>query len=118
MCPFSFALGMKVGLVTQGEMDDAALAGRHRAELVRSSRFADLFGSDSGCRAQFLNAHGTAILTIEADLLVLARGQAQHFQREKLECAKKLSTTVEQKRGVRAGEVDEDLGLLPVAIFR
>jgi hypothetical protein len=42
----------------------------------------------------------------------------EHLEREQFKGAQQLSATIEQKRGIGAGEVDQDFGLLPVAILR
>jgi hypothetical protein len=115
---FAFAFGLKIGFVAQGQVDDAALARRHRAEVVRSPSLADFLGGDVGCGAQFLNAHGAPILAVEADLLVFAGGEVQHLEREQFKRAQQLSAAIEQQRGVGAGEVDEDFRLFPIAILR
>jgi hypothetical protein len=57
------------------------------------------------------------ILAVERNLLVLSGRQAQHFQSEEFEGAEKLSATIEEKSGVGAGEIDENFGLLPIAIL-
>ena len=115
---FAFAFSLKIGFVAQGQVDDAALARRHGAEVVRSPSLADFLGGDVGCGAQFLNAHGAAILAVEADFLVLPGSQVQHLEREQFKGAQQLSAAIEQKCGVGAGEVDENFRLLPVAILR
>jgi hypothetical protein len=99
-------------------VDDAALARRHRAEVVRSSGPANLLGGDVGRGAQFLNAQGAAILAVEADFFVLARRQVQHFKGKQFKGAQQLSAAIEQQRGIGAGEVDKNFRLLPVAILR
>jgi len=43
---FAVAFGAEIGLVTQGEVDDAALARGHGSEVERRSGLADFFGSD------------------------------------------------------------------------
>src|ERR1700757_2942239 len=97
-------------------MNDAALAGRHGAELIRRAGLAHFIGGDGGSGAQFLDAQRAVILAVEADLFMLAGGQAQHFKGEQFEGAKQFSAAIEQEGGVGAGEIHEDIGLLPVAI--
>lgn len=99
-------------------MDDAALARGHRAEVVRSSRPANLLGCDVGRGAQLLNAQGAAILAVEADFLVLPGSKVEHLEREQFKRAQQFSAAIEQKRGVGAGKVDENFRLFPVAILR
>jgi hypothetical protein len=57
------------------------------------------------------------ILAVERNLLVLAGRQAEHFKGEKFEGAEEFATAIEQECGVGTGEVDENLRLLPVAVF-
>jgi hypothetical protein len=115
---FAFAFGVEVRFVAQGEMNDAALARRHGTEMVRSSGAADFFGGDVGGGAKFLDAKRAMILAVETNFFVLSRRKMEHFEREEFESAQEFAAAVEQKRGVGAGEVDEDFGPLPVAIFR
>src|SRR5580698_10134944 len=98
-------------------MNDAALARGHGAELVGRSGAANFFGGDGGCGAEFLDAERALILAVEGDLFVLSGGKVQHFEGEQFEGAEKLSTAIEEQWRVGSGEVDEDLRLLPVAIF-
>ena len=49
---------------------------------------------------------------------MLAGRQAEHFKRQKFEGTQKFSAAVDEERRVGAGEVDEDFGLLPVAVLR
>lgn len=97
-------------------MDDTALARGHRAELIGRAGLANFFGGDGGGGAEFLNSLRAMVVAVEADLFVFAGGQPQHFQGEQLEGAQEFSAAVEQQGGVGASEIDEDLGLFPVAI--
>ena len=85
--------------------------------MVRSSGLADFLGGDISGGPQFLDAHGTAILAVEADFLVLAGSKVQHLERKQFKGAQQLSAAVEQERGIGAGEVDENFRLFPVAIL-
>ena len=115
---FALAFGVEIGLVAQGEVNDAALARGHGTELVRRTRAENFFGGDGGRGTEFLDTKRALILAIEGDFLVLSGREMQHFERKQFEGAEKFSAAIEQKRGVGAGEVNEDLRLLPVAIFR
>src|SRR5581483_1063395 len=67
----SGAFGAQIVEVAHGEMDDAALARRHRGEGIRHARFADALRRHVGGQAQLLQAAGPEVLAVEADLLVL-----------------------------------------------
>jgi len=118
MSAFAFTLSAKIRFIAERQVHDAALAGRHRVELIRASSLAHFLGGNSSCGAQLLNPHRPPVLAIETDLLMLPRRQPQHLKREQLKRAQKLATTIKQHRRIGAGEVDENLGLLPIAILR
>jgi len=114
----AFAFGVEIGFVSQCKVHDAALARRHRAEVIWSPGLADFVGGDIGRGTQFLNAHRAPVLAIEADLLVFAGCETQHLQSDQFKSPQQFCATIEQHGGVRAGEVDEDFGFLPVAVLR
>jgi hypothetical protein len=114
---FAVAFGAEVGLVAEGQVDDAAFAGGHGSKLVGGSGAAHFFGGDGGGGAEFFEAYAAVILAIEGNLFVLTAGETKHFQGEELEGAEEFSAAIEEKSGVGAGEVDENFGALPVAVF-
>src|SRR5579862_2998434 len=63
---FALAFSMQVGFIAERKVDNAALAGRHRAELIRRPGTSHFFGGDGGGSAEFLNALRTLVLTVEA----------------------------------------------------
>src|ERR1019366_6229842 len=48
----------QIGLIAQGEVDDAALARGHGSEVERRSGLANFFGGHLGGHAEFLQADG------------------------------------------------------------
>src|SRR5271155_5122805 len=68
---FAVAFGAEVGLLAQGEVDNAALARGHGSEVERGSGLANFFGGDTGGHPEFLEADGTLILAVEGNLFVL-----------------------------------------------
>ena len=68
---FAVAFGAEVGLVAEGEVDDAALARRHGSEVERGSGLANFFGGYGRGHAEFLEADGTLIFAVEGNLFVL-----------------------------------------------
>jgi len=118
MHAFAVAFGVKVGLVAEGEVDDAALARGHGSEVVGSSGAANVIGGDGGGGAEFFEAHAALILAVERNFFVLAAGKAKDFEREKFEGAEKFSAAIEEKSGIGSGQVDENFGALPVAVLR
>jgi hypothetical protein len=115
---FAIAFRTEVGLIAQGEMNDTALARRHGSEVIGRASFAHLFGGNGGRHAQLLHANGALVLAIEGNLFVLSGRQAQDFEGKQFEGAEKFGTAVEQQRRIGAGEVHENLGLLPFALRR
>src|SRR5579863_7393512 len=114
---FAFAFGVQVGFVAKGEVDDATLARRHRAEVIWRAGLANFFGGDSGGHPEFLNALCALAVAIEGNLFMFAGRQAKHFERDQFKGAEKFSSTVEQESRVGAGKIHEDLGLFPIPIL-
>src|SRR5580698_3169337 len=67
---FAVAFGAEVGLVAQGDVDDAALAGGHGGEVKWSSGLANFFGGYRGGHAEFLQADGALVFAVEGNLFV------------------------------------------------
>src|SRR5258708_14936283 len=111
---FAVAFGAEVGLVAEGEGEDAGGGRGHRSEVERRARLANFFGSDAGSHAQFLEADGALVLAVEGNLFVLGGRQMQDFKGQQFEGAEKFGAAIEQQRGIGTGEVDEDLVLLPI----
>ena len=78
--------------------------------------FADTLGGHIGGQTKFLQAGGAEILAVEADLLVLVGGKPQHLERNMLEGAQQFATVLQHQRAVGAGELDQDVRALPLAI--
>src|ERR1700691_1384062 len=74
---FAIAFCAEVGLIAQGEVDDAALARGHGSEVERGSGLAYFFGGDVGGHAKFLQADGTLVLAVERNLFMLGRRQME-----------------------------------------
>src|SRR5690348_10109701 len=113
MRTFAAGLGAEVGGVAQGQVDDATLAGGHGSEFIRRTGTANLFSSNSGGCAQFVQTKRAEVATVEDDQVVLVAAQMQHFQGEIFEGAKQFAAALEQKIAVGAGQFDEDLRALP-----
>lgn len=114
---FAVAFGAEVGLVAEGQVDDAALARGHGGELVGSSGAANFFGGDGGGGAKFFETDAALIVAIEGNLFVLAGRETEYLESEELEGAQELSAAIEEESGVGSGEVDENFGTLPVAVL-
>ena len=71
---FAVAFGAEVGLVAEGEVDDAALARGHGSEVERGSGLANFFGGDGSGHAKFLKADGALVFAVEGNLFVFAGG--------------------------------------------
>lgn len=113
---FAIAFGAEVGLVAQGEMNDATLARGHSSEVERSAGLANLFGRDSGGHAELLEVEGALIFAVEGNLLVLAGRQAQDFEGEQFQGTEKFGAAIQKQGGIGTGKIDEDLGFLPLAL--
>jgi hypothetical protein len=111
---FAVAFGAEVGLIAEGQVDDAALARGHGSEVEWGSGLANFLGSDRGGHAKFLQADGALILAVEGNLFVVAGRQVEDFEGQQFEGAEKFGAAIEEQGGVGAGEVDEDFRLLPV----
>jgi len=113
---FAVAFGAQVGLVAEGEVENAAFARGHGSEVEGSSGLANFFGGYTGGHAEFLQADGALVLAVEGNLIVLGGGQMQDFEGQQFEGAEKFGAAIKQQGRVGTGKVDEDFGLLPVAL--
>src|SRR5512140_2675226 len=53
---------------------------------------------------------------VEADLLVLVSREAEHFHAQKFKGAQEFSAALEQKLRIGPGELNQNLGTLPIAV--
>ena len=91
---FAVAFGAEVGLVAEGEVDDAALARGHGGEVKWGSGLANFFGGYGRGHAEFLETDGTLILAVERNLFVLGGRQMENFEGQKFEGAEKFGAAV------------------------
>jgi hypothetical protein len=99
-------------------VDDAAFAGRHGREAIRSAGLAYALRRNVGRGSQLFQAQGTVVHAIEAYLLVLVARQTQHLNREQFDRPQQFRATLEKQAAVRARKFHQDFWLLPVAILR
>src|ERR1700722_1230370 len=92
--------GAEIGLVAEGEVDDAALARGHRGEMKWGAGLANFFGGYACAHAKFLEADGALVFAVEGNFFVVGGGQAQNLEGQQFESAEKFSAAIEEKSGV------------------
>src|ERR1035438_780354 len=97
-------------------MNDAAFPRRHRREGIRQAALADPLSGYVCSSDLLLQAGGAEILAVEVDLLVFVRSQTKHLQRHILKGAQQLPTVLQHQRAVRAGNLHQNFGALPLAV--
>jgi len=99
-------------VIAHGEVDHAAFAGGHRRKLIRLAGLAHAFGGDFGCEFQLLGSQRLEIHAIEAELVVLLRFQAEHFQGHMLQRAQELAIALQKQRAIGPSKFDDDFRAL------
>jgi len=86
------------------------------AKAYGKAALADPFSRYVRSQSKLLQAGGAEILAVEVDLLVFVRSQTKHLERHILKGAQQLPTVLQHQRAVRAGNLHQNFGALPLAV--
>ncbi len=93
----AFALRADAGGTVQFEMDDASLAGRHGVEVKGLAGFAHALGGHARGKLQLLNSKLAKVATIEADVRMKPRLEAEPADGDIFESHKQLPVALEEQ---------------------
>ena len=110
------AFAAYVVLVSQRNVNDAALAAVHRVEAEWRSGPLDLISRREGAHPQFLDAQSPVIVGVERDSRMLVGMHSQHLLRDQLEAEQQFCLVGEKQFDIIAFEFDGEVGVLEIGI--
>ncbi len=112
--PFAHALAAHFGLVAQRQVQDAALAAVHGAEVERLAGALDALGGGQRAHAQFLDAQHAVIVGVEAHARMFFGRHPQRFHGQLLERQQQLGLVAQQQIHIRAAEPHQNVRILEI----
>jgi hypothetical protein len=106
---FAGACGLNAFNVTEGHVEEAALAAVHGLEGVGDASSDDFIGGDFSGHAEFLGAEGLEVAGIEADEVVLSLLEAEHLGGDGFKRAQELAAVLGEEGNVGPPELHVDL---------